>query len=374
MIVDDSVVVRRIVSGVLSDDPALEVVGYAVNGRVALVKLPLLDPDIVILDLEMPEMDGLETLAAIRRIRPRLPVVMYSSLTQRGAVATLDALALGASDYLTKPSGVESPDHAIQRIRDELIPTVKTFCRSLLSRPTFSPSPALARLRAASLGAVPVFPFPSLSPSPPARSGVFKKVEVVAIGTSTGGPNALAEVIPAFPADFPVPVVIVQHMPPIFTKMLAERLSTKSAIHVCEATHGEPLLPGRAYVAPGNYHMHVVRDHGQARILLDQAPQENSCRPAVDVLFRTTAAAFPGGTLAVIMTGIGQDGLRGCEKVREAGGVIYAQDEATSVVWGMPGSVVKAGLSDRVLPIDLIGQAVVSRTLEGRVTPAAVRH
>jgi two-component system chemotaxis response regulator CheB len=362
MIVDDSVVVRRVVSGVLSDDPALEVVGYAVNGRVALVKLPLLDPDIVILDLEMPEMDGLEALAEIRRIRPHLPVIMYSSLTQRGAVATLDALALGASDYLTKPSGVESPDHAIRRIRDELIPKVKTFCGPLLSRPAFSasPSPALARMRAAALSAVPVFPAPPQSPPPPARSGVFKKVEVVAIGTSTGGPNALAQVLPAFPADFPVPVVIVQHMPPIFTKMLADRLSTKSAIRVCEAAHGEPLLPGRAYVAPGNYHMHVVRDHGHVRVLLDQGPQENSCRPAVDVLFRTTAAAFPGGTLAVILTGIGQDGLRGCEKVREA--------------WGMPGCVVKAGLSDRVLPLDLIGQAVVSRTVEGRVTPAAVKH
>jgi two-component system chemotaxis response regulator CheB len=357
MVVDDSVVVRRVVSDVLGSDPAIEVAGVAVNGRNALERLPRLAPDLVVLDLEMPEMDGLAALAEIRKGWPRLPVIMYSTLTRRGATATLDALALGASDYLTKPDGAERPADAVQRVRDELIPKVKSLCARVVGAPDV---PARAVVRP-----------PAPAAPRPTRGPVNGRIGVVAIGCSTGGPNALAALMPVFPADFPVPVVIVQHMPPIFTQMLAERLTSISKVRVHEATQGQPVLPGQAYIAPGGYHMAVARDRGGVRAVLNQGPQENSCRPAVDVLFRSVAAAYPSSALAVILTGIGQDGMRGCEAIRQAGGLVYAQDEVSSVVWGMPGSVVRAGLADRTLSLDVIGHAVSSRVTQSP-SPAEV--
>ena len=354
LVVDDSVVIRRMVSDVLSGEPDIEVAGAAADGRIALQKIDQVNPDILTLDVEMPVMDGLETLRQLRKTHRHLPVIMFSTLTERGASATMDALALGASDYVTKPANVGSAAAALEKIRAELIPKIRAHVpqsAASASRP-FVLSPAqLAQL-------------PSVPSAPRALSS---RVEVVAIGTSTGGPNALADLVPLLPPNFPVPVVIVQHMPPIFTKFLADRLSSKSQIPVMEAANHQELLPGHAYIAPGDFHMVVERTKEGMRIRTHQEQPENSCRPSVDVLFRSVADVYQGDALAVIMTGMGQDGLRGCGRIREGGGQILAQDEATSVVWGMPGYVANAGLADAVLPLGLLGGEIVRRVAVGRV-------
>ena len=345
LVVDDAAVLRRAVSEELAADPAIEVVGTAANGRIALAKLPQVNPDLVILDVEMPELDGLATLREIRKNYPKLPVIMFSALTERGAEATLEALSLGATDYFTKPAGAGGLEESLRVIREELVPEIKTLCARPVAKAAFAP-PA----------------------TPAARPGAARRapVEVIAIGTSTGGPNALADLFAGLPADLPVPIVIVQHMPPMFTRLLAERLSAQSPIKVEEGRPGAVLAPGRAWVAPGDFHMTVARVGTQVRVQVNQDPPENSCRPAVDVLFRSVAKAFGPNSLAVILTGMGQDGLRGCTAIREAGGQVIAQDEATSVVWGMPGFVARAGLADRVMPLGLIAAEVVSRVRAGR--------
>jgi two-component system chemotaxis response regulator CheB len=344
LIVDDAAVFRRAVAEELNKDPALEVVGTAANGRIALARMSQVNPDVVILDIEMPELDGLATLKELRKTYPRLPVIMFSALTERGAEATLDALALGATDYFTKPANSGGIDSSLEVIREQLIPEIKALCGK-----------ARQRAQGGAQEAVQLRP-PAFVPRPP-----HGPVQVVAIGASTGGPNALAEVFRRLPADFPVPIVMVQHMPAMFTRLLAERLSAEFPIRVQESESGSLLQPGQAWIAPGNHHMIVVRDGGRVRTRLHQEPPENSCRPAVDVLFRSVAQTFGPNTLAVILTGMGQDGLRGCEAVRETGGQVLAQDEATSVVWGMPGYVTRAGLADKVLPISLIGDEILRR-------------
>jgi two-component system chemotaxis response regulator CheB len=352
LVVDDSVVIRRLVSDVLSQDSDLHVVGTAPNGRIALDKITQVNPDIVTLDVEMPEMDGLQALAVMRKSHPRLPVIMFSTLTERGASVTLDALSLGASDYVTKPSNVGSTTAGMARVRDELIPRIKALCWRNGVREAKAPAP----MRTA-IGTTPV---------PTAATRVNRRVDIVAIGVSTGGPNALAELMPALPADFPVPMVIVQHMPPIFTRLLAERLSANSSIEVKEAVAGGEIKPGRAWVAPGNYHMLIEKSAENYRIKLNQEPPENSCRPAVDVLFRSVVESHGAGTLAVVLTGMGQDGFRGCERIHEVGGQILVQDEASSVVWGMPGYVAKAGFADQVLPLNQLAAEIVRRVWERR--------
>lgn len=354
LVVDDSVVIRRMVSDVLAGEPDIEVAGAAADGRIALQKIEQVNPDILTLDVEMPVMDGLETLKQLRKTHRRLPVIMFSTLTERGASATMDALALGASDYVTKPANVGSAAAALEKIRAELIPKIRAHvprATPSMSRPFSMPATQIAQL-----------PFQLGAQRP-----ITSRVEVVAIGTSTGGPNALGDLVPLLPPNFPVPVVIVQHMPPIFTKFLADRLSSKSQIPVVEAANHEELLPGHAYIAPGDFHMMVERSKEGVRIRTQQEQPENSCRPSVDVLFRSVADAYREEALAVIMTGMGQDGLRGCGRIREEGGQILAQDEATSVVWGMPGYVANAGLADVVLPLRLIAAEIVRRVAVGRV-------
>jgi two-component system chemotaxis response regulator CheB len=344
LVVDDSVVYRRLVSEEISRDPELEVVGTAANGRIALAKLGQLSPDLVILDVNMPEMDGLQALKELRKTYPRLPVVMFSSLTERGAEETLDALALGATDYFTKPADAGGLDGSLRVLREELIPKIKALCAPSDQKPS------TAGARTGTGGPI--------AGKAPAGTGAIR---VLAIGTSTGGPNALAEIFARLPADFPVPILIVQHMPPMFTRLLAERLSAQSPIRVQEASSGCLLKPGDAWVAPGDHHMIVVRDGLHHRLLVHQDPPENSCRPAVDVLLRSVARTFRADSLTVILTGMGQDGLRGCQALREAGGQVLAQDQATSVVWGMPGYVAQAGLADRVLPLSMIAGEIVKR-------------
>lgn len=361
LIVDDAVVIRRLVGDVLGSDPDIEVVGTAANGRIALQKITQCNPDVVTMDVEMPDMNGIETVREVRKTWPKLPVIMFSTLTERGGTATLDALAAGASDYVTKPANVGSVTAGLEAVRRDLIPKIKALAGRVSLPPPAAPlprpvAPPVARLTP------PALPFPA------ARTG-GGAIEVLAIGVSTGGPNALATLLPALPKSLPVPVVIVQHMPPMFTRLLAERLNAQSAIEVLEGQAGMPLQPGRAYIAPGDFHMVLERQGTHHVVALNQAPPENSCRPAVDVLFRSVVEHFGGRTLGVILTGMGQDGLRGCELVREAAGQVLAQDEASSVVWGMPGFVARAGLADRVLPLDMIAAEITRRCAVGATAP-----
>jgi len=354
LVVDDSVVMRRLLSEVIASDPELEVAGYAANGQIALALFDQVCPDIVTLDVEMPVMNGMETLKAMRAARRMLPVIMFSTLTERGAEATIDALALGASDYVAKPteSGYNS---GRERIRGALLPRIKALCQRWQRSPGLPP-PLVPRL--------PSIRHPRLA----------ERIQVVAIGCSTGGPNALAQVLPDIPADFPVPLLIVQHMPPAFTRFLAQRLSAQCQMEVAEAGDGEILERGRMWVAPGGYHLEVLRRGQDVRLHVHQQAPENSCRPSVDVLFRSVAQIFSGQALAVVLTGMGQDGLRGCELLAQQGAEIVVQDEPTSVVWGMPGFVAKAGLARAVLPISEIASHIVRRVTAFRpLTSALVR-
>jgi two-component system chemotaxis response regulator CheB len=347
LVVDDAAVVRRIVSDVLSADPEIEVVGTAANGRLALAKLPLLAPDLITLDLEMPELDGLGTLVELRKSQPRLPVIMFSTLTERGAVATLEALACGASDYVTKPTHVGSVALAEERVREELIPKIRALAGRVIL-PTRAARP--------------------VAPERPPRPLLPRRVDLLAIGVSTGGPNALAEILPALPAEFPLPIVIVQHMPPVFTRFLADRLASLCRVAVREGEEGGLVQPGVAWIAPGNYHMVLRREAEEIRLHLTDDPHENSCRPAVDPLLRSAAELYGHRALALILTGMGHDGLLGAERIHQAGGQIVAQDEASSVVWGMPGAVVTAGLAHRVLPLADVAPDLVQRAGVGRLT------
>jgi two-component system chemotaxis response regulator CheB len=356
LLVDDAVVIRRLVADVLNRDPALEVVGTAASGRIALAKIPQVNPDLVTLDMEMPEMDGLETLAEIRKTYPKLPVIMFSTLTARGAAATLDALRLGANDYVTKPANVGSVAVAIERVREELIPKIKAFCAKIIG-PVPTVRPAWT---------------PPSAPTTAAAPRRTHRVDLLVIGCSTGGPNALAALVPELPADLPVPVLIVQHMPPVFTRSLSERLDAQAKIAVKEAAQGDTVETGHAYLAPGDYHLEVVRQSLRPVLRTHQGPPENSCRPAADVLFRSAVQTYGPGVLGVVLTGMGQDGLRGCELIREAGGQVVVQDEATSIVWGMPGFVARAGLADRILPLEQIAGEIVRRVTAERRMPATV--
>lgn len=347
LIVDDSVVIRRMLSDLLASDPYLEVVGTAANGQIGLAKITQLNPDIITLDIEMPVMDGLETLTAIRKTHRKLPVIMFSTLTERGAAATLDALSLGASDYVSKPANVGSVSAAQERIRVELIPKIKALCRPVVAPTSTVPKPRVGLEIKNSFGAAVI--------------ASHQRPEVLAIGVSTGGPNALAALIPGLARDFPVPIVIVQHMPPLFTRLLAERLAAVSGRVAHEGVAGALLRPGEIWVAPGGFHMEVGRTSEGVSLRTHEGPPENSCRPAVDVLFRSVAQVYGARALAVVLTGMGQDGLRGCENIREAGGQVLAQDEASSVVWGMPGAVTQAGLAHRVLPLSELAAEINRR-------------
>lgn len=340
LIVDDSVVIRSLLRQILTQEADLEVVGTASNGRIALQMLNQLSPEVVTMDIEMPEMNGLEALRTLRLTHPRLPVIMFSTLTERGAAATLEAFSVGASDYVTKSSNTRPGGDGMRSIRDQLVPKIRALCRHETPRvsTTFSRKVIPANLHASA-----------------------NSIKAVAIATSTGGPNALSAVLPRIPKDFPVPIFVVQHMPPTFTRFLAERLNRECALPVCEAKDGEQVHPGKIWIAPGDFHLSVESQGLNTQLRISQGPPENSCRPAADVLFRSVAKVYGQDTLAVVMTGMGQDGLRGCNAIREAGGTVFVQDEATSVVWGMPGYVANAGLAERVLALNVIGNEIVCR-------------
>jgi two-component system chemotaxis response regulator CheB len=346
LLVDDAAAVRRLVTHALNRDPDLEVIATAADGRLALARLAELQPDVVLLDLEMPVMDGLETLVGLRKTHPRLPVIMFSRFTQRGVEATVHALTLGADDYVPKPGDGLDVGPCIEEL---LIPKIKLLGRRARSVPGASaPTPA-------ALASV-----PRQVPSGPGAVA-SRQVEVVVIGASTGGPNALAEVFAAFPADWTVPVLVVQHMPPEFTARLAERLAEKSRLRFREGVAGATATAAQAWVAPGDYHLIVRREGKEIQLALNREPPVNSCRPSVDVLFRSAAEVYGAGVLAVVLTGMGQDGLRGCECIRSRGGQVLVQDEASSVVWSMPGAVAQAQLADQVLPLGYLGPEIVRR-------------
>jgi two-component system, chemotaxis family, protein-glutamate methylesterase/glutaminase len=362
LIVDDSAVMRSLLRSVVCGDAALEVAGTAADGRTALNALAQLRPDLILLDVEMPVMDGLETLRQIRERAPRLPIIMCSALTQRGAQVTIEALASGASDYVAKPAGQESREAATRTLAQELIPKI----RALTSRHSTS-------LFARRTSLFPARPMPR----PTRRVLPDAAPAVVAIGVSTGGPAALDILLPALPVSFPLPVLIVQHMPEIFTRQLAERLDTRCALRVREAEEGMAVRAGEIYIARGNWHMRVAQAPARSApptLHLDQAPQENHCRPAVDCLFRSVAQVYGGSVLAVILTGMGHDGVAGCRTLHELGATILAQDEATSAVWGMPGSVVQEGLAHHILPLCTIASEIVRLTAKAHTSAALLRE
>jgi two-component system chemotaxis response regulator CheB len=348
MVVDDSAVVRGLVARLLDADPALRVVASVSNGQAALTVLPKVEPDVVILDVEMPVMDGLTALPQLIAARPGLPVLMSSTLTVKGAEISLRAMAAGAADCVAKPSAgigaaegfkrdllekVKALGSAARRRREVRVPAQP------VRREVVRPAPAAA----------PVI----IRPASPAKAGAF---DIVAIGSSTGGPQALFAILDGIGSRLSLPILITQHMPPTFTAILAQHLAKVSGAKAAEAQDGEPVVARRIYVAPGDQHMTVAADGPAKVIRLTQTPPENFCRPAVDPMLRSIAKVYGARTLAIILTGMGRDGAAGAAVIAGAGGTVVAQDEATSVVWGMPGATVQATRCDAVLPLAEIGE------------------
>jgi two-component system chemotaxis response regulator CheB len=364
LLVDDSPVVRRVLTDVITSDPQLEVAGTASNGRIGLERIEQLKPDLVILDIEMPELDGLGTIKEIRKKSRRLPVIMFSTLTHRGASITLDALTLGADDYVPKASNSLGLAAAIEDMKQALLPKIHALC---------------SRRQGSATSSAPQTRTPARQPFTLAPKGPEKRIDALVIGVSTGGPDALCKVLSDLPANLPVPIAIVQHMPPIFTKLLAERLSAKCPIPVKEVAGGEAFLPGTIWLAQGGHHSKIVQRGAGHFLELDDSPPRNFCRPSVDVLFESAVSIFRSGLLGVILTGMGSDGLHGCDLIRQNGGQIVIQDEETSVVWGMPGAVAKAGIADSIKPLTGVSDEIVRRILQYRFgnlfsrTPAPAR-
>jgi len=347
LIVDDSAVMRSLLRSVIASDKRLEVAGTASDGAAALRAIDAHRPDLILLDVDMPGIDGLSTLKQMRALGTKVPVIMCSALTRRGAKVTIEALAGGASDYVAKPSGQPSREAAVQTLTRDLIPKILAL--------TETPDRAKPAIFA---HAAPHAHLPAISPS------------VLLIGASTGGPAALDVLLPALSADFPLPVLIVQHMPELFTRLLAERLDSRCQLRVREAVSGEPIRQGVIHIAPGGSHLEIAATglHQPPVIRLTHDAPEHFCRPAVDVLFRPAAAVYGPGILAVMLTGMGSDGLAGCRLIRAHNGLVLAQDRHTSAVWGMPGAVAEAGLAHRILPLEAIAPEIIRLTGPDRLT------
>jgi two-component system chemotaxis response regulator CheB len=349
LVVDDTVIFRKLVSDSLAGIAGVEVVGTASNGKLALSRIAALSPDLVTLDLEMPEMNGIEVLQAIGKTSPRPGVIMLSSHTVRGGELTIKALELGAFDFLTKPETGSREDNASQ-LRNELAVRIQAFVRRREAR-ALPPKPA----REVTCS-VPVIP---------ARRQRTVSNPLVLIGVSTGGPAALARVLPELPKGFAAPIFIVQHMPPLFTDALARSLQSHCAIAVKEAQDGETALPGHAYLAPGGKHMKLVAGpKGEVVVSITDDAPENHCKPSVDVLFRSVATNFPGRAVAAILTGMGSDGTAGLRHLKITGCVSIAQDEATSTVFGMPREAIAAGLADQIVPLNQIASTLMAHIAE----------
>lgn len=335
LVVDDSAVVRGLISRQLNAEAGIGVVATAANGELALAELARRDVDVVVLDIEMPVMDGLTALTRIVAGYPAVRVVMASTLTRRNAEISMKALHLGASDYVAKP---ESGLGAADAFRQELTAKIRALAARRPASPARTPAPVAS------------VPTP---PAAPARSPRTRPA-VILIGTSTGGPPALLKLFAALRGAVEQPILLTQHMPPTFTALLAEQLTRAGDRPCAEARDGDRIKPGHCYIAPGGWHMTVTREAAMPTLRLNQDPPENFCRPAVDPLFRTAARVFGSSALGVILTGMGSDGALGCETLARAGGHFIVQDEASSVVWGMPGAAAATGLAGGVLPLDQI--------------------
>lgn len=367
LICDDSAVVRGLLVRALESDPEVHIAGTAMHGEAALKLLKREQVDVVVMDVEMPVMDGLTALPRILCEHPHVRVIMASALTIEGAATTVHALALGAAECIAKPAG-NSVAESIRLLSEELLPLVKALGKRAsahdgghrataadtarnpaddASRPAAQPASASRSLGTAQREW-------SLSPKP--RFPV--NPEIVVIGTSTGGPNALSVLVAGLSTMIEQPILIVQHMPPLFTPMLAKHLAKDSGRPCSEGEHNGPVLPGHMYVAPGDYHMELVRRNGELLTVLNQNPPEHFCRPSVNPLFRTAVELFGNRVLAVMLTGMGDDGIEATREISARGGYVIAQDEASSVVWGMPGAVIRAGLAHEVLPLEDIASAI----------------
>lgn len=342
LLVDDTASVRHILVGLMEEDPDIRVVGTAADGAQALRRLRHLPVDVLVLDVEMPGMSGLEVLREVRRLWPELPVIIFSSITERGAMVTIEALSLGATDYVTKPSMAGCAEQARDYIRSTLVRKVH----------------ALARLEDAE----------PVAQAPVARtdSRHDRRVDAVVLGVSMGGPQALGELFRGLPANLPVPLFIVQHMPALFIQALAQRLSARTGVPVIECLRRQPVRPGQAWIAAGGYHMELRGERGRVQVCPSQAEPVNFCRPAVDVLFNSAASVYGANVLGVVMTGMGQDGLAGADAIAREGGQVVAQDRDSSVVWGMAGAVVEAGLADATVPLAGMAREICRRVAEKR--------
>ena len=343
LIVDDSAFMRNAISSMLSSDPDIKIVGTARDGQEAIDKAAILKPDVVTMDIEMPKMDGITALRHLMEKHP-VPVIMVSSLTTEGAKDTLTALELGAVDFI--PKNLADLSLNIVKIKEVLIDKIKQIgrkdIRKILAKKTSELKISQPPLKITS------------------TSSGSRRIGLVAIGTSTGGPGALHQIIPQIPKNFPVPIVIVQHMPATFTKPFAERLNQLSNITVKEAEDGEPLKPGLALVAPGKGHMRLKRRGIETIANTTTATEDFIYRPSVDALMLSVAECYPGRALGVILTGMGNDGLKGFTAHKMSGGKVFAQDEKTCVVFGMPKVIIEAGLADKVLPLDEIAGEIIN--------------
>lgn len=348
IVVDDSLVSRSFVRGALEDHGEIQVVATAPNGRKALEVCSSLQPDLVVMDVEMPVMDGITALQKLREERPDLPAIIFTSTNDGHATSVMKVLGMAKTMWLSKP-GSGDGEEGRRQVRRALCDGVM----QLTGRVGSSVAGAKASKRHTSKDLTPR----ECKEGPP--------FAILAIGSSTGGPNALAEVVGNLPGDLGVPVVIVQHMPKEFTKHLASRLDGLTELTVTQGVDGEELLEGHVYIAPGGYHMQVVRADGGFRLEMNTDPPEHSCRPAVDPLLRSVVQEFGGAVLGVVLTGMGCDGAAGCESIRQAGGWVIVQDEATSVVWGMPGEVCRIGAADETRALDRVAPAIC-RALEAR--------
>lgn len=343
LIVEDSLIMRKVIETVLAEDDEITVIGSATNGLIALEMIRKQPPDLVTLDIEMPEMDGLSALTEIRKFNKTLPIIMLSSMTKRGAEQTMKALMQGANDYMEKPSNLTGLEDSIAYLREGLIPKIKALNSKNNSKYYPHKKNQTQELS--------IFKNPK-------SDDLNKSIQSICIGVSTGGPMALVELFEFWKTALPVPIFIVQHMPPKFTELLANRLSTLGATKVIEPYDGQTPEPGFAYMAPGGWHMKLISSNGVVKIQLNEEPPVNSCRPSVDILFKSAALVYPSGVLALVLTGMGTDGLNGAKSLVDSGSTVWVQDESTSTIWGMPGSVANAGLAERVVALDLIPKMI----------------
>lgn len=360
LVVDDAVFFRRVLSDALASFPGVEVVGSASNGRLALQKVRELRPDLVTLDIEMPEMNGLAVLDELRKNGDFVEVIIVSAASRRAGELTLRALGNGALDFIMKPTA-PTPELSRESLIRELAPLLRATINRLEIRTILRSNRSALPARIPEAPVAPAVADLDQIPGRMRRLSGLATPEMILIGVSTGGPVALSRLMPEIPADIGVPILIVQHMPAIFTQALADDLNSKCALRVCEATHGESLRPNVAYIAPGGHHMRLgVALDGKPSIQITDDPPENNCRPAVDYLFKSAAKYFPGRSLAVILTGMGSDGTLGLRLLKRHGCFVIAQDEATSVIYGMPRAAFEAGVTDAVLPLNAIASKIAA--------------